>query len=258
MQVSTTAKGHQSKESPSNSLSHNGTTTLIYTNMRTQPQSESTANLTTPQMKNITQLASTKTTTNQKSEGAASQGAVSTTSSQQTAEIKPSKSTTKQKSTAGKCQNQFGFHGICSFMVVLENNGCIDDEQVIGMKWNYECSWCLTGKLGIKLKGMREQTEEKREREMKRGVCRKETGQTQGENMHRRRRKQRMEESKTARKEKRTKGLLIDTITKSGWFVNGNTEEKGGGSRGSSESDVKQMDKLGARKGGDKCKKVVQ
>ncbi|XP_060738496.1 proline-rich transmembrane protein 3 isoform X1 [Tachysurus vachellii] len=106
MQVGTTAKGHQSKESPPNSLSHNGTTTLIYTNMRTQPQSESTANLTTPQTKSITQLASTKMTTNQKSEGTASQGAVSTTSSQKTAEIKPSESTTKQKITADATTSQ--------------------------------------------------------------------------------------------------------------------------------------------------------
>lgn len=77
-------------------------------------------------------------------------------------------------------------------MVVLENNGCIDDEQVTGIKWNYLCSWCLTGKLWTKLKGMREQTEEKRERDEERWketirVCRKETEQTQGENMHRRR-----------------------------------------------------------------------
>lgn len=108
-QGNTTTKGHQSNESPSASPSQNGTTIL-----RTQPRRETTANVTTPQPESTTQLSSTTTTTNQKSVGAASQGAVSTTSSQQTAEIKPSKSTTKQKSTAGKRQNQFGNHGNCS------------------------------------------------------------------------------------------------------------------------------------------------
>lgn len=56
-------------------------------------------------------------------------------------------------------------------LVVSENNGCIDDEQVTDMTWNYLCSWLVTGKLWIKLKGINEQTERKRERkqEMKRG-----------------------------------------------------------------------------------------
>ncbi|TSL97279.1 Proline-rich transmembrane protein 3 [Bagarius yarrelli] len=93
-QVNITATRHQSKESPSQL--HNGTTTQIYTNMRTQPQRETSAYSTTPQPKNTRQLASTTTTTNQKSP----QGAHSTKSRQQTAEIKPSKSTTNQPSTA--------------------------------------------------------------------------------------------------------------------------------------------------------------
>ncbi|KAK3540695.1 hypothetical protein QTP70_034668, partial [Hemibagrus guttatus] len=100
-QGNTTTKGHQSKESPSTSPSQNGTTSL-----RTQPQRETTANLTTPQPKSTTKLSSTTMTTNQKSEGAASQGAVYTTGNKQTAEIKPSKSTTKQKSTADATTSQ--------------------------------------------------------------------------------------------------------------------------------------------------------
>ncbi|MCJ8735219.1 hypothetical protein PDJAM_G00244410 [Pangasius djambal] len=110
-QGSTTATGHQSKESPSTTPSLNGTTTIFYTNMtdlelRTPPQRETPANLTTPQPKSTTQLASTKMITNQKSEGAASQGASSTTSSQQRAKIKPSKSTTKQQSTTDTTTSQ--------------------------------------------------------------------------------------------------------------------------------------------------------
>lgn len=112
-QSSTTETQHQSKESPSISPSLNGTTTLFYTNMtdvqlRTPPQSgeHSPANLTTQQPNSTTQLASTTTITNQKLEGAAFQAAGSTTSSQQRAEVEPSKSTTKQQSTAGRSQSK--------------------------------------------------------------------------------------------------------------------------------------------------------
>ncbi|XP_026781176.2 proline-rich transmembrane protein 3 [Pangasianodon hypophthalmus] len=110
-QGNTTATGRQSKESPSTTPSLNGTTTVFYTNMtdlelRTPPQRENPANLTTPQPKSTTQLASTKMITNQKSEGAASQGASCTTSSQQRAEINPSKSTTKLQSTTDTTTSQ--------------------------------------------------------------------------------------------------------------------------------------------------------
>ncbi|KAF7695071.1 proline-rich transmembrane protein 3 [Silurus meridionalis] len=105
-QGSTTATGYPSKESPSPSPSHNGSTTLLYTNMtdlhlRIPSQRETLASLTTPQPKSTTQLASTRTTTNQKS-----QGAGSTTSSQQKTEMKPSQSTTKLQSTAGTTTSQ--------------------------------------------------------------------------------------------------------------------------------------------------------
>lgn len=122
-QGSTTATGHQSKESPSTTPSFKGTTTLFYTNMtdlqlRTLPQRETPANMTTPHLKSTTQLTSTTMITNQKSEGAASQEAGSTTRSQQTAGLKPSKSTTKQQSTAGRSQLKMALVGF----VVL---GCV-------------------------------------------------------------------------------------------------------------------------------------
>lgn len=111
-----TAKEHNSKESPSPSSSQNGTTTIFYTNIRTQPQRETLDNWTTPQQKTTTLLASTITTTNQETDGAKRQEASSTTSSQETAEMKPSKSTTKQQNTAGRSQSnialmQFVVHG---------------------------------------------------------------------------------------------------------------------------------------------------
>lgn len=117
--TSTSAKGHQSKEMSSTSSSLNGNTTLFYTNMtdlqlRTTPQRETPANVTTPQPNSTTQLASTMTVSSPKSERSASQGADTTTSSQQKAKITLPKSTTKQQSTAGRSQSQKGTHGICS------------------------------------------------------------------------------------------------------------------------------------------------
>lgn len=120
-QSSTAGTQHQSKESPSTSPSLNHTiTTLLDTNMsdvqlRTPPQSgeHSPATLTTQQPKSTTQLASTTTITNQKLEGAAFQGAGSTTSSQHRVDLESSKSTTKQHSTAGRSQSKMALV-ICS------------------------------------------------------------------------------------------------------------------------------------------------
>lgn len=78
-------------------------------------------------------------------------------------------------------------------------------------------------------------------------------------------RSQKQLEEKRAVKDEVSKGESSSRFTgryyyyKKGWFINGNREEKWGVSRGSSESDENQMDReLGARKGGDKCNKMVQ
>lgn len=110
-QGSTTAMGHQSKDSPL----LNGTTTLFYTNMTDLQLKTPPANLTTPQPKGTTQQVSTMARTSHNSQGAATQEAGSTTSSQQRAEIKPSKSTTKQQSTTGRSQSKMP-HGICRLL----------------------------------------------------------------------------------------------------------------------------------------------
>lgn len=108
----TTETRHQTKKSPS--LNENTTafhTNLTHFQLKTPPQRKTTANLTTPQPKSTTQLASTTKITNQKSEGAAAQAGGPTTRSQQRAEIKPSESTTKQQSTAGRSQSKMTLVG---------------------------------------------------------------------------------------------------------------------------------------------------
>lgn len=75
--------------------------------MRTTPRSETLVNVTTPQPK------STMAITNQKSEGATSQEAGTTTHNQKKAELTPSESTTTQQRTAGRSQLKTALMGIC-------------------------------------------------------------------------------------------------------------------------------------------------